>query len=176
MVEFVSYLTTLQLTRQTHQACLAKLIETYEQAMISGLCAQGAWDLAVDQLKHMELPLMGKIKVKRIYDSPATEDGNRVLVDRLWPRGMCKGDAQIDCWAKELAPSTELRQWFNHTPERFDAFVEKYRKELKDNQQAIEKRLTEMDARRAMTFLTATKDLQYCHASVLKQYIQTIMK
>jgi uncharacterized protein YeaO (DUF488 family) len=88
---------------------------------------------------------------------------------------MCKGDAQIDCWAKELAPSSALRQWYGHDPLRFDAFAEKYRKELEGNQQAIEKRLTEMDARCAITLLTATKELQYSHASVLQQHIQSIM-
>jgi uncharacterized protein YeaO (DUF488 family) len=75
---------------------------------------------------------MPRIAIKRIYDPPAEEDGFRVLVDRVWPRGISKKDAAIDHWAKDIAPSTELRKWFNHDPARWNEFQERYRQELEN--------------------------------------------
>ena len=76
--------------------------------------------------------------MKRIYDVPADDDGLRVLVDRLWPRGVKKEKAGIDYWAKDLAPTTALRKWFNHQPAKFDAFRTRYLEELKDNSEAAQ--------------------------------------
>ncbi len=74
---------------------------------------------------------MGTLKIKRIYDEPDTSDGIRILVDRLWPRGVSKKEAHLDYWLKDVAPSPDLRKWFNHEPEKFDAFSKQYRTELK---------------------------------------------
>ena len=69
------------------------------------------------------------IQTKRIYEKPANSDGTRILIDRVWPRGVSKGDAKLDEWMKEIAPSTELRKWFDHEEERFDDFSKKYKKD-----------------------------------------------
>ena len=79
---------------------------------------------------------MGKIKIKRIYEQSSADDGYRVLVDRLWPRGVSKKDANLDEWNKEIAPSTELRKWFDHKEERFDEFACRYREELNEKKKA----------------------------------------
>jgi DNA-3-methyladenine glycosylase len=70
------------------------------------------------------------IEIKRVYEDPAPGDGSRILVDRVWPRGVTKADAHVDAWLKEVAPSTELRTWFGHVPERFDEFAKRYRREM----------------------------------------------
>ena len=79
-----------------------------------------------------------KINLKRIYEEPTKEDGIRVLVDRLWPRGLTKQKANIDLWLKDIAPSTELRKWFGHDPEKWKEFRKRYQKELKENKEQIE--------------------------------------
>ena len=76
---------------------------------------------------------MKDIEIKRVYDKRTKEDGRRILIDRLWPRGLSKEDAHVDEWIKELAPSTELRKWFNHKPELFEEFSKRYKKELKEH-------------------------------------------
>lgn len=76
------------------------------------------------------------VRVRRIYDEPAPEDGARVLVDRVWPRGMTKQKAQLDEWCKQVAPSTDLRKWYGHQPERFEEFTRRYRDELTDPERA----------------------------------------
>lgn len=79
-----------------------------------------------------------KLKIKRIYEKPQKEDGVRILVDRLWPRGLGKEDAQIDLWLKEIAPSDGLRKWFNHEPEKWDEFKRRYLEELGNKTQELE--------------------------------------
>jgi len=74
-----------------------------------------------------------KVMMKRAYESPAEQDGQRILVDRLWPRGLTKINAKIDLWLKDVAPSTELRHWFNHDPEKWPEFKKRYRAELQNN-------------------------------------------
>jgi uncharacterized protein YeaO (DUF488 family) len=76
-----------------------------------------------------------KLKIKRVYDKPAEEDGTRILVDRLWPRGLTKQKAKVDVWLKDIAPSTELRKWFAHDPEKWKEFIKKYKKELHENKE-----------------------------------------
>ncbi len=77
------------------------------------------------------------MKIKRVYEKPDKEDGFRILVDRLWPRGLTKGKANIDLWLKEIAPSTELRKWFSHDPEKWEEFKRRYLLELKENKGPI---------------------------------------
>lgn len=111
-----------------------------------------------------------KIQVKRIYDPPSAADGFRMLVDRLWPRGVTKKAAQLDRWAKELAPSAALRQRFHADPSRAAEFAKDYRSELAANREVIEAIFAAIDAP-VVTLLTATKDPQAGHTEVLKRFL-----
>lgn len=113
---------------------------------------------------------MATIAIKRIYAPPAKADGKRVLVDRLWPRGLRKADAALDDWWKELAPSPALRTWFAHDPERFSEFKRRYKAELKKNPQV--KATANALGRRKVTLLYAAKDAQINHAVVLAQELR----
>ncbi|BBA71862.1 DUF488 domain-containing protein [Geobacter sulfurreducens] len=110
------------------------------------------------------------VRVKRIYDEPATEDGTRVLVDRLWPRGIAKDKARIDEWLKEIAPSDELRQWFGHDPARWDEFRERYRRELDAKAEPLDE-LRKLAAGGTVTLLFAAKDEKHNNAVVLKDIL-----
>lgn len=110
------------------------------------------------------------VRVKRIYDEPATEDGTRVLVDRLWPRGIAKDKARIDEWLKVIAPSDELRQWFGHDPARWDEFRERYRRELDAKAELLDG-LRKLAAGGTVTLLFAAKDEQHNNAVVLKDIL-----
>ncbi|MDQ0216506.1 uncharacterized protein YeaO (DUF488 family) [Oikeobacillus pervagus] len=112
-------------------------------------------------------------KIKRIYEKVSEDDGKRVLIDRIWPRGISREKAQLDEWLKEIAPSTELRKWFRHQPEKFEAFKEKYRQEL----QLAEKRkllnqLIQWEKETTVTLLYAAKDEEHNQAIVLKKRLE----
>ncbi|HSU48872.1 MAG TPA: DUF488 family protein [Arthrobacter sp.] len=113
----------------------------------------------------------GTFGIKRIYDPPADDDGCRVLVDRLWPRGMPKEKAAIDLWLKDVAPSAGLRTEFNHRPERFGDFSERYRLEL-DANPAVEALLGLASSHPRITLLYAARNTQANHARVLLDYIR----
>lgn len=113
---------------------------------------------------------MTTYRIRRIYEEPTDRDGARVLVDRVWPRGISKAAARLDQWAKELAPSTELRQWFGHDPEKFEEFARKYREELGDR--AHQEALAELPDSDAITFLYAAKDEEHNQAVVLREYCE----
>jgi DNA-3-methyladenine glycosylase len=106
------------------------------------------------------------ISIKRVYLPAEDSDGYRVLVDRLWPRGIKKENAKIDLWAKALAPSAELRKWFNHIPERFEEFSKKYVEELKGNPE-VAPILGELRQHDKVTLLYGAKDEQHNNAVVL---------
>ena len=108
--------------------------------------------------------------IKRIYDPADPADGTRVLVDRLWPRGMKKENAHLDAWIKEVAPSPELRTWFGHDPERFDEFSARYRAELQGNAALAELRKLGRD--KPVTLLYAARDPQVNHALVLQAVLR----
>jgi uncharacterized protein YeaO (DUF488 family) len=109
-----------------------------------------------------------RITAKRAYDPPVRGDGVRILVDRLWPRGMRKADAHFDEWRKDLAPSTELRRFYGHRPELFDEFSRRYRAELKQEERApAVEHVLRLARRRPVTLLTATHDLEHSGAAVL---------
>lgn len=111
------------------------------------------------------------LKTKRIYDKPASTDGTRVLVDRLWPRGISKANAHIDEWSKDIAPSNELRKWFHEDPEkRFKEFEKKYKAELKKNSKAVKEAFASRKG--TVTLISAVKDLEHSHVSVLQAYIE----
>ena len=111
-----------------------------------------------------------QISIQRAYEKPAKKDGYRILVDRLWPRGLKKVEASIDEWAKELAPTTELRKWFNHDPALWKDFQKKYRAELKKNTAVDEFIKTHRD-KKLITLVYAAKDEAHTHALVLQQYL-----
>lgn len=110
------------------------------------------------------------IKIKRIYEHAAKSDGYRILVDRLWPRGLKKEEAKIDFWLKEIAPSTELRKWFNHEPEKWNEFKKRYHKELAVKQDAVQF-ILDKQRKQTVTLLYGAKDEQHNHAVVLQGYI-----
>ena len=109
------------------------------------------------------------ISLKRAYEPPEETDGTRVLVDRLWPRGVAKSSAKIDLWLKDLAPSTGLRKWFGHEPEKWPEFQERYRVELKDNPALSQ--LKEQTRKGDVTLVYAAKDELHNGALVLKKIL-----
>jgi uncharacterized protein YeaO (DUF488 family) len=111
------------------------------------------------------------ISLKRAYEAPSRSDGCRILVERLWPRGLAKKDARIDLWTKEAAPSSELRRWFDHEPDKWAEFKRRYFKELRAQEEAVETILERVRAGR-VTFVFASKELRYNNAVALKQYVK----
>lgn len=119
----------------------------------------------------------GKVSIRRAYEEPAADDGYRVLVDRVWPRGRRKEDLALDEWAKELAPSTALRKWFGHDPERWDAFRERYRAELDAPEaQARLRTLVEAAGERPITLVYSARDEQHNQAVVLRETISRLRR
>lgn len=116
---------------------------------------------------------MHKINIKRIYDKPFKTDGVRILVDRLWPRGISKDKAKLDFWEKEIAASSELRVWFGHKPERFEEFAKKYREELTLHLDKIKKIKKVLNSHN-ITLLYAAKDTKNNQAIILKDFIENI--
>lgn len=114
---------------------------------------------------------MRKYQVKRIYDDPGPDDGIRLLVDRLWPRGVSKEAAQIDLWAKELAPSHELRKWYHDHLDQHAEFAVRYQIELNERLNDITELFASIDSPR-LTLVTSTKDLERGHVAVLKVYLE----
>lgn len=112
-------------------------------------------------------------RIRRVYDSPQRSDGVRVLVDRIWPRGLTKEKAHLDEWCKQIAPSTQLRQWYGHDPHRFGEFGRRYQQELTEPQraQALE-HLRDLAANGTITLLTATKNVEISEAAVLADLIR----
>jgi uncharacterized protein YeaO (DUF488 family) len=111
------------------------------------------------------------IHLKRVYEAPCAEDGRRVLVERLWPRGLTKQAAAIDLWLKEVSPSPELRKWFGHEPAKWDEFCKRYRAELDTNPDGVA-RLRQVCTAGTVTFVYAAKDEQHNSAVVLKSYVE----
>ncbi|MSS84027.1 DUF488 family protein [Actinomycetaceae bacterium WB03_NA08] len=111
--------------------------------------------------------------LKRIYDTPSTTDGARVLVDRLWPRGVSKEQASLTVWSKNVAPSAQLRTWYGHDPDKFTEFEEKYRKELKNpmQHQALSELLSLHEAG-PLTVLTASKAIDISDAAVIRKILE----
>lgn len=115
------------------------------------------------------------IKLKRAYEKPSMADGLRILVERLWPRGVSKAKAAVDLWLKELAPSTELRKWFAHDPDKWDEFRKRYWAEL-DEKGDLLLLLKHRTTEGAVTFVYAASDEQHSSAVALKQFLDDRMK
>ena len=121
--------------------------------------------------------LSTKIRIKRAYDPPARGDGVRILVDRLWPRGLRKDDAHFDQWRKDLSPSTGLRQFYSHQPERFAEFTKRYRAELRRKEaRAAISEIVDLTRRRPVTLITASRDLDHSEAAVLAAHVRATLK
>lgn len=121
----------------------------------------------------IDTPRAVKIEVKRVYEPPDPGDGLRVLVDRLWPRGLSRGRAQVDVWAREYAPSDELRRWFGHREERFGEFRERYLAELDAHREELEA-LARSAERPGLTLLYAARDQERNNAVVLAEAIRSM--
>jgi uncharacterized protein YeaO (DUF488 family) len=110
------------------------------------------------------------IRIKRIYEPASEADGFRLLIDRLWPRGISKEKAKIDLWLPNISPSAELRKWFNHEPEKWLEFQSRFLEELKEKNELIEEITTIINNNSTVTFLFAAKNEQHNNAVVLQQY------
>ncbi|MDQ0298629.1 uncharacterized protein YeaO (DUF488 family) [Salibacterium salarium] len=114
------------------------------------------------------------VQIKRIYEQVSEKDGYRVLVDKVWPRGVSKERAKLDEWAKEITPTPELRKWFNHEKDKFIVFAEEYKKELQSNKEGRQKlnELTNIAVDKEVTLVFAAKDEKYNHAVLLQQWME----
>lgn len=116
----------------------------------------------------------GKVRVRRVYEEPERGDGTRVLVDRIWPRGLTKARAALDEWCKDVAPSGELRKWYDHDPARFEDFGRRYRAELEDPRRAQAlAHLRELAQDQPLTLLTATRQPEISEAAVLAELLRS---
>jgi uncharacterized protein YeaO (DUF488 family) len=115
------------------------------------------------------------LRVKRVYDTVSDDDGFRILVDRIWPRGISKERAKLDLWLKDIAPSDGLRKWFSHEEKKWSEFKEKYHQELSDRESLITPILDKMSSEN-VTFLFGTKDEEFNNAVALKEYIEERQK
>jgi uncharacterized protein YeaO (DUF488 family) len=115
---------------------------------------------------------MAKIQLKRVYEEPSDDDGLRILVERLWPRGLSKEKAQVDQWRKEISPSPELRKWYGHDPEKWPEFQKRYRDELRHNEEAASELARLIKEQDRITFVYAAKDEAHNSALVLKQFLE----
>ncbi len=114
-----------------------------------------------------------QIKLKRAYAAPAKSDGKRILVERLWPRGVTKDKAALDEWFKDIAPSPALRKWYDHEPAKWPEFQKRYLKELAENDEEV-RRLAKLCAKGAVTFVFAAKDEERSSAAVLRNHIEKL--
>ena len=112
------------------------------------------------------------IKIKRIYESASPDDGRRIYVDRLWPRGMKKEEVKIDEWLKDISPSDGLRKWFGHDPSKYAEFKRRYTKELKEHSEILE-RIRKEARKETVTLLSSAKDVEHNNATVLKELLSS---
>ncbi len=111
------------------------------------------------------------IRIKRVYEALEENDGYRILIDRLWPRGISKENAHIDLWIKEIAPTTELRKWFNHDPEKWEEFQKLYKKELSEKEEMVNQ-IRELEQKhKTVTLLYSAKDTEHANAKVLLEVV-----
>ena len=118
--------------------------------------------------------MVSEIRVRRVYDEMGSEDGWRILIDGLWPRGVSREQWPEGTWRPELSPSAELRRWYGHDPERFEDFVERYRAELEDTLEGREAVGDLLTVRGRLTLVTATRDILHSHAQVLADFLSEL--
>jgi uncharacterized protein YeaO (DUF488 family) len=114
-----------------------------------------------------------RIRLKRVYDKPEVSDGRRILVDRLWPRGVSKQEANISLWLKDIAPSTGLRKWFGHSPVRWEEFRLRYLEELKDKAEELAIIHEVLKEEKRVTLVYSARDMLHNQAVVLREYLET---
>jgi uncharacterized protein YeaO (DUF488 family) len=115
------------------------------------------------------------IKIKRVYEQPDKDDGRRILVDRLWPRGLTKEKADVDLWLKDIAPSTELRKWFGHDPDRWEEFKERYRAELEEaGKMGVLRDIAKWAVEENVTLLFGAKDTRHNDARALVAFVEEV--
>jgi uncharacterized protein YeaO (DUF488 family) len=124
-----------------------------------------------DLLQSRQVMFAMKISIKRIYDGDDPKDGTRILVDRLWPRGISKDKANISYWAKDISPSSELRKWYQHDPGKWDDFRQRYYRELNSKPEALETFMAHLTGEK-VTFLFSSKELELNNAAALKEYLE----
>lgn len=124
-----------------------------------------------NQPKHLVIMVKPIIRIKRVYDPPSSDDGVRILVDRLWPRGLRKDAVRVDVWLRDVAPSDELRRWFGHDPSKWEEFKRRYFDELKNNK-AVEELMKLIRDGKTITLLYSTKS-PYNNAVALKEYLES---
>ena len=129
--------------------------------------------IITDRRQAICLAMTMKLRLERAYELPAHPDVIRILVDRLWPRGLSKAKARIDFWAKEIAPSNELRDWYQHELEKWPEFRRRYREELKNNDAAVKELIAKLGTGNA-TLLFGSRELNHNNAVVLKEYLETL--
>lgn len=115
------------------------------------------------------------LKTKRVYEEPSDEDGYRVLTERLWPRGVSKERADLDQWLKSIAPSNELRKWFDHDPDKWDEFKERYRRELFGSE-AVDEILKIIQEHYTVTMVYASKDNEHNSTMLLKEFLEDLIQ
>ena len=113
------------------------------------------------------------VKIKRVYEAPNQDDGKRILVDRLWPRGLTKEKASVDLWLKDIGPTTTLRKWFNHDPEKYEEFKKRYFDELKNNKEQVSLLKNEIK-KGPITLVYGAKDEKHNEAFVLKDMLKKL--
>jgi uncharacterized protein YeaO (DUF488 family) len=170
----------LKALEAVRDACLTAITDAYEDAGIQGLCGEGRWEAAVAAARTLDLRAVvdehastpaETLRLKRAYDPPSADDGLRILVDRLWPRGLRRDQAALDAWLPEVAPSPALRRWFGHAPERWTEFVRRYTEEL-DAQPSAARALAARVRRRTATLIYAARDPEHNHALALRRYLR----
>jgi uncharacterized protein YeaO (DUF488 family) len=113
------------------------------------------------------------VQIKRVYEDFSVADGKRILIDRLWPRGLTKEEAHIEVWLKDIAPSTELRQWFDHDPKKWNEFKRRYRKEIEDDRVSVLFLMNQM-RKGTVTLVYGARDIKHNDAMVLKEYLEQL--
>jgi len=155
-----------------HSDNTGRLIEYPAQFDLNQEIAEAQFDLNQEIAECEQEAVAIKVEIKRAYDLPSAEDGYRVLVDRLWPRGLSKDKAQIDLWMKEIAPSSELRHWFGHDPAKWHEFQKRYQAELKQHTELLS-HLRQLARRGPLTLVYGAKDKEHNDAVVLREILNT---
>lgn len=169
------------LLEAARQACLEAAAAAYEEAGIRGLCGDGRWEYAMGVMRTLDLGAAiaaasararesSTLQIKRVYEPPAPGDGARILVDRLWPRGLRREAASVDAWMPEVAPSAGLRKWFGHTPSRWAGFERRFAGELDAKPEAVRALVARLRAGQA-TLLFAARDVAHNNAVALRAYL-----
>jgi uncharacterized protein YeaO (DUF488 family) len=171
----------LALAAAIRTACVEAALQAYDDAGIQGLCEEGRWECAITAVRRLDLQTLiaaraadaepaRMLRVKRVADSPAEGDGARILVDRLWPRGLSRATVALDAWLPEVAPSTALRRWCGHQPSRWPEFERRYARELDAAPDAVQALMDRVLAG-PVTLLSGARDEAHNHAATLRRYL-----